>query len=71
LLVVGRWAIYAIRRGLYSPLLPTDINDFLNPLQIVTRVIPECLNPQPFATRKLPRISVRNIAARFVSSAEA
>jgi cellulose synthase/poly-beta-1,6-N-acetylglucosamine synthase-like glycosyltransferase len=33
----GDGAIYAIRRELYSPLLPTDINDFLNPLQIVTR----------------------------------
>lgn len=34
--VGGDGAIYAIRRELYSPLLPTDINDFLNPLQIVT-----------------------------------
>jgi len=35
--VGGDGAIYAIRRELYSPLLPTDINDFLNPLQIVIR----------------------------------
>lgn len=35
--VGGDGAIYAIRHELYSPLLPTDINDFLNPLQIVTR----------------------------------
>ncbi len=35
--VGGDGAIYAIRRELYSPLQPTDINDFLNPLQIVTR----------------------------------
>lgn len=35
--VGGDGAIYAIRRELYSPLLPTDINDFLNPLQIVQR----------------------------------
>jgi cellulose synthase/poly-beta-1,6-N-acetylglucosamine synthase-like glycosyltransferase len=35
--VGGDGAIYAIRRELYSPLLPTDINDFLNPLQIITR----------------------------------
>jgi len=34
--VGGDGAIYAVRRELYSPLLPTDINDFLNPLQIVT-----------------------------------
>ena len=33
--VGGDGAIYAIRKDLYQPLLPTDINDFLNPLQIV------------------------------------
>jgi cellulose synthase/poly-beta-1,6-N-acetylglucosamine synthase-like glycosyltransferase len=33
--VGGDGAIYAIRRSLYSPLLPTDINDLLNPLQII------------------------------------
>jgi cellulose synthase/poly-beta-1,6-N-acetylglucosamine synthase-like glycosyltransferase len=35
--VGGDGAIYAIRRGLYTSLLPTDINDFLNPLQIISR----------------------------------
>lgn len=35
--VGGDGAIYAIRRELYQPLLPTDINDFLNPLQIIGR----------------------------------
>jgi cellulose synthase/poly-beta-1,6-N-acetylglucosamine synthase-like glycosyltransferase len=35
--VGGDGAIYAIRKELYSPLLPTDINDFLNPLQIIVR----------------------------------
>ncbi len=35
--VGGDGAIYAIRRELFTPLRPTDINDFLNPLQIVTR----------------------------------
>lgn len=35
--VGGDGAIYAIRRELFSPLLPTDINDFLNPLQIVAQ----------------------------------
>jgi cellulose synthase/poly-beta-1,6-N-acetylglucosamine synthase-like glycosyltransferase len=35
--VGGDGAIYAIRRELYAPLLPTDINDFLNPLQIIVR----------------------------------
>jgi cellulose synthase/poly-beta-1,6-N-acetylglucosamine synthase-like glycosyltransferase len=35
--VGGDGAIYAIRRELFSPLRSTDINDFLNPLQIVVR----------------------------------
>jgi cellulose synthase/poly-beta-1,6-N-acetylglucosamine synthase-like glycosyltransferase len=35
--VGGDGAIYAIRREFYSLLLPTDINDFLNPLQIIAR----------------------------------
>ena len=35
--VGGDGAIYAIRRLLYSPLLATDINDLLNPLQIILK----------------------------------
>jgi cellulose synthase/poly-beta-1,6-N-acetylglucosamine synthase-like glycosyltransferase len=35
--VGGDGAIYAIRRQLFSPLRPTDINDLLNPLQIIVR----------------------------------
>ena len=35
--VGGDGAIYAIRGELYSPLRPTDINDLLNPLQIIVR----------------------------------
>jgi cellulose synthase/poly-beta-1,6-N-acetylglucosamine synthase-like glycosyltransferase len=35
--VGGDGAIYAIRRELFTPLRSTDINDFLNPLQIVAR----------------------------------
>jgi cellulose synthase/poly-beta-1,6-N-acetylglucosamine synthase-like glycosyltransferase len=35
--VGGDGAIYAIRKELFTPLLPTDINDFLNPLQIISR----------------------------------
>jgi len=35
--VGGDGAIYAIRRELFTPLRPTDINDFLNPLQITVR----------------------------------
>ncbi len=33
--VGGDGAIYAVRRELFTPLRPTDINDFLNPLQII------------------------------------
>lgn len=35
--VGGDGAIYAIRRELYTPLRATDINDLLNPLQIIAR----------------------------------
>lgn len=35
--VGGDGAIYAIRRELYTPLRATDINDFLNPLQIIVK----------------------------------
>ena len=35
--VGGDGAIYAIRRELFTSLRPTDINDFLNPLQIIIR----------------------------------
>ncbi len=35
--VGGDGAIYAIRREFFTPLRPTDINDFLNPLQIIAR----------------------------------
>lgn len=35
--VGGDGAIYAIKKELYEPLLETDINDFVNPLQIVAK----------------------------------
>lgn len=35
--VGGDGAIYAIRRELFTPLRATDINDFLNPLQIIVK----------------------------------
>jgi cellulose synthase/poly-beta-1,6-N-acetylglucosamine synthase-like glycosyltransferase len=35
--VGGDGALYSIRRELYTPLRPADINDFLNPLQIIGR----------------------------------
>ncbi len=36
-IVGGDGAIYAIRRELYKELLATDINDFVNPLQIIAK----------------------------------
>lgn len=39
-------AIYAIRRELYEELLPTDINDFVNPLQIIARGYRGVYEPQ-------------------------
>ena len=36
-IVGGDGAIYAIRRELYEPLEQTDINDFVNPLQIIAK----------------------------------
>jgi len=44
--VGGDGAIYAIRRELFTPLLPTDINDFLNPLQIIVRGYRGVYEPQ-------------------------
>jgi cellulose synthase/poly-beta-1,6-N-acetylglucosamine synthase-like glycosyltransferase len=35
--VGGDGAIYAIRRELFEPLEDTDINDFVNPMQIITK----------------------------------
>jgi len=35
--VGGDGALYAIRKRLYEPLQRTDINDFVNPLQIITK----------------------------------
>lgn len=35
--VGGDGAIYAIRKDLYEPLLESDINDFVNPLQIIAK----------------------------------
>ena len=36
-MVGGDGAIYAIRKKLYTPLQPQDINDFVNPLQIIIK----------------------------------
>lgn len=44
--VGGDGAIYAIRRELYWPLREDDINDFVNPLQIVTAGYRGVFNPR-------------------------
>jgi len=44
--VGGDGAIYAIRRELFTPLRSTDINDFLNPLQIIARGYRGVYEPQ-------------------------
>jgi cellulose synthase/poly-beta-1,6-N-acetylglucosamine synthase-like glycosyltransferase len=44
--VGGDGAIYAIRRELYEPLFPTDINDFLNPLQIIAKGYKGVFDPE-------------------------
>lgn len=44
--VGGDGAIYAIRRNLYWPLRDDDINDFVNPLQIITAGYRGVFNPR-------------------------
>jgi cellulose synthase/poly-beta-1,6-N-acetylglucosamine synthase-like glycosyltransferase len=46
--VGGDGAIYAIRRHLYEPMLESDINDFVNPLQIVARGYRGIFDPEAF-----------------------
>jgi len=43
--VGGDGAIYAIRRNLFKPLAPDDINDFVNPIQIVLQGFRGIFNP--------------------------
>lgn len=50
--VGGDGAIYAIRRGLYEPLQDTDINDFVNPLQIVVKGYRGIFDPESWCTEK-------------------
>jgi len=45
-MVGGDGAIYAIRRELYEELLETDINDFVNPLQIILKGYRGIYEPQ-------------------------
>lgn len=47
--VGGDGAIYMIRRTLYQPLESTDINDFVNPLQIVAAGYRGIFDPESFS----------------------
>jgi cellulose synthase/poly-beta-1,6-N-acetylglucosamine synthase-like glycosyltransferase len=50
--VGGDGAIYAIRRELFSALRPTDINDFINPLQIINRGYVGIFEPEAISYEK-------------------
>ncbi len=50
--VGGDGAIYAIRSELYEPLHETDINDFVNPLQIVAKGFRGIYEPEAWCTEK-------------------
>lgn len=50
--VGGDGAIYAIRSQLYEPLQETDINDFVNPLQIVAKGYRGIFDPEAWCSEK-------------------
>lgn len=51
-IVGGDGAIYAIRRELYEELLNTDINDFVNPLQIISKGFRGVYEPEAVCTEE-------------------
>ena len=51
-LVGGDGAIYAIRRKLYVPLQPSDLSDFVNPLQIVAQGYRNVYEDEAFSYEK-------------------
>ena len=51
-LVGGDGAIYAIRRELYRPMQPSDLSDFVNPLQIVAQGFRNVYEPGAFSYEK-------------------
>ena len=50
--VGGDGAIYAIRSRLYQPMQETDINDFVNPLQIVAQGYRGIFDPEAWCTEQ-------------------
>lgn len=50
--VGGDGAIYAVRSELYEPLQDSDINDFVNPLQIVVKGYRGIFDPEAWCTEK-------------------
>ncbi len=51
-LVGGDGAIYAIRRSLYRRMKPSDLSDFVNPLQIVSQGFRNVYEPEAFSFEK-------------------
>ena len=51
-LVGGDGAIYAIRKSLYRELAPSDLSDFVNPLQIVAQGYRNVYEPAAFSVEK-------------------
>lgn len=50
--VGGDGAIYAVRKELYEPLLDTDINDFVNPMQIILQGFRGVYEPEAICWEK-------------------
>ncbi len=50
--VGGDGAIYAIRKSLYRPMQPSDLSDFVNPLQIVAQGYRNVYEPEAFSYEK-------------------
>ncbi len=51
-LVGGDGAIYAIRKALYRRMKPSDLSDFVNPLQIVSQGFRNVYEPEAFSFEK-------------------
>ena len=62
--VGGDGAIYAIRRRLYQPMQETDINDFVNPLQIVAQGYRGIFDPEAWCTEKPAGIFEREFSRK-------
>jgi cellulose synthase/poly-beta-1,6-N-acetylglucosamine synthase-like glycosyltransferase len=48
-LVGGDGAIYAVRKNLYRPMLPSDLSDFVNPMQVTLQGFRNVYEPEAFS----------------------